>query len=164
MNRGENLRKHGLSGTPEHRAWCQMMARCYWSKPGDRHFSLYQGAGVSVCERWHDFVNFLADMGQKPSPQHSLDRYPNPAGNYEPGNCRWATAKQQANNWCTRNRRIEYRGEYLLLSEWAARLGIARESLRDRIDAGWPIEKALTTPPHRRRKRMPDGTYAPAGN
>src|SRR3972149_3750851 len=103
MRRGENLRKHGLSGTPEHRAWCGMMTRCYWSQPGDRNFALYRGAGIAVAERWHSFLNFLADIGAKPSPKHSLDRFPNPAGDYEPGNVRWATAKEQARNWATRN-------------------------------------------------------------
>ncbi len=59
----------------------------------------YGGRGIMVCAEWlHDFPAFLRDMGQRPSPQHSIDRYPNNDGNYEPGNCRWATAKQQANN------------------------------------------------------------------
>ena len=162
MKRGENLRKHGLSGTPEHRAWCGMMTRCYWSKPGDRNYALYRGAGIVVVSRWHDFSAFLADMGLKPSPKHSLDRFPNPIGNYEPGNCRWATAKEQANNWSERNRRITFGGETLLLSEWASRLGLTRESLRDRIKCGWPIDRALTTPPVRRRSRDADGRFADA--
>ena len=148
--RGECLRKHGMSGTPEHRAWCGMMTRCYWSKPGDRNYALYRGAGVVVVERWHDFVNFFADMGAKPSPKHSLDRYPNPRGNYEPGNCRWATAKEQAN------------GERLTVSEWARRLGISRSSLRDRLDAGWSIERALAMPAVRVRTRTQDGRFADA--
>lgn len=164
MHRGENLYKHGKSGTPEHRAWCGMMTRCYWSKPGDKNYALYQGAGVVVDAPWHDFVNFLADMGHKPSPKHSLDRYPDAAGNYGPDNARWATAKQQANNWKNRNRRVEFEGECLTLPEWAARLGLSRESLRDRLATGWSIERALTTPAVRQRKRLPDGTFATAGN
>jgi hypothetical protein len=164
MKRGENLRKHGLTGTPEHRAWCSMMARCYWSKAGDRNYALYRGAGVSVCDRWHAFENFLADMGTKPSPKHSLDRYPNAAGNYGPGNCRWATAKQQARNWKTRNVLFEHAGEALTLSEWAERLGISRGSLRDRINSGWSLARALTTGPIRNRERMADGSFAPFGN
>lgn len=159
MKRGENLRKHGLSGTPEHRAWCSMMGRCYSTKPGDRNYALYQGAGVRVCERWHDFENFLADMGKKPSAKHSLDRFPDAAGDYRPGNCRWATAKEQARNWKDRNVLFEHDGERLTLSEWAERIGITRESLRDRIDRGWPIEKAVTTPPIRQRERAADGTF-----
>lgn len=160
MKRGENLRTHGLTGTPEHRAWCGMMTRCYWSKPGDRNFALYKGAGVGVDPRWHEFLAFREDMGPKPSPRHSLDRFPDAAGNYGPGNCRWATAKQQARNWATRNVRFEHGGESLTLSEWAERLGMARESLRDRIQSGWSVERALTTPPLRHRERSPDGTFA----
>lgn len=162
MRRGENLFKHGLTGTPEHRAWCGMMTRCYWSKPGDRNYALYRGAGIVVSERWHLFVSFLADIGPKPSDAHSLDRFPNPAGNYESGNVRWATAKEQANNWTTRNRFVSFGGETLGLQEWAARLGLTRESLRDRLAAGWPVERALTTPPIRNRRRLSDGTFQTA--
>jgi hypothetical protein len=141
-----------------------MMARCYSSKPGDRNYALYRGAGVVVHARWHDFENFLADVGKKPSPKHSIDRYPDASGNYKPGNVRWATAKEQANNWKNRNRRIAFEGEYLTLPEWAARLGLSRESLRDRIESGWSIARALTTPALRQRKRLPDGTFAISGN
>lgn len=160
MKRGENLRKHGLSGSPEHRSWGWMMARCYSSKPGDRTYALYKGAGVAVCDRWHSFENFLADMGKRPSPKHSLDRFPDASGNYEPGNCRWATAKEQARNWKNRNVRYEHGGEALTLSEWAERLDISRESLRDRILSGWSLERALTTPAIRKRERATDGTFA----
>lgn len=160
MRRGENLRKHGLTGTPEHRAWCNMMGRCYSTKPGDRSYALYQGAGVRACERWHTFENFLSDMGAKPSPKHSLDRFPNAGGNYEPGNCRWATPKEQARNWKTRNRILTYAGESMPLSAWAERLGVAREMIRDRLATGWSVERALTTPPIRNRERGADGTFA----
>ncbi len=159
MKRGENLRKHGLTGTPEHRAWCGMMSRCYSARPGDHNYALYRGAGVVVAVRWHDFAAFLADIGAKPSPKHSLDRFPNAAGNYEPGNCRWATAKEQANNWTARNRRLTFNGETLPLAEWATRIGITRESLRDRIGAGWPIDRAITTPPIKNRIRNERGRY-----
>ena len=160
MRRGENLRKHGMSGTPEHRAWCGMMTRCYWSKLGDRNYALYRGAGVTVAGRWHEFANFLADMGPKPSPRHSLDRFPDPGGDYGPSNCRWATSKEQARNWKTRNVRFEHGGEKLTLSEWAERLGMSRESLRDRINNGWPLERALTVAPIRSRQRNANGTFA----
>lgn len=162
MKRGANLRKHGMTGTPEHRAWCGMMTRCYWSKPGDRNYSLYRGAGVVVADRWHTFANFVSDVGLKPSPKHSLDRFPNAAGNYESGNVRWATPKEQANNWSKRNRRITFNGETLALPEWAARLGITRESLRDRIDSGWPIDRALTVPAVRNRRRNEKGVFVNA--
>lgn len=158
--RGDALRKHGMSGTPEHRAWCGMMTRCYWCIPGDHNYALYRGAGVTVAELWHDFRNFLAAVGLKPSAKHSLDRYPNPKGNYEPGNVRWATAKEQANNWARRNRKVAFNGETLSLPEWAERIGIRRESLRDRLDSGWTVERALTAPRTEARLRNPRGRYA----
>ncbi len=87
---------HGQSKSPEYRAWCLMITRC--TNPNRAKWSEYGGRGITVCDRWrHSFENFLADMGRKPSPRHSLDRENND-GNYEPTNCRWATDKQQANN------------------------------------------------------------------
>lgn len=99
------LRTHGHASvdhkTGEYRAWVQMKTRCFNPNYSERH--LYGGRGITVCDRWCDsFEAFLADMGEKPSPTHSLDRFPNPNGNYEPGNCRWATPTQQANNRRTR--------------------------------------------------------------
>lgn len=87
--------KHGLTGTPEYRAWSHMLNRCH--NPNNSRFESHGGRGITVSKQWHDFNNFMADMGLKPSPDTSLDRIDN-NGNYEKGNCRWATAKQQANN------------------------------------------------------------------
>ncbi|MDP2271274.1 MAG: hypothetical protein Q8K32_11120 [Archangium sp.] len=80
--------------TPEYRSWHAMLQRC--NDPKHRAFHRYGGRGISVCERWNNLVNFVADMGSRPSGT-SLDRINND-GNYEPGNCRWATAKQQRAN------------------------------------------------------------------
>lgn len=92
---GALKRTHGLSGTPTYRAWVQMHTRCY--NTNYRFYHRHGGRGISVCERWHTFENFFADMGERPSPDHSLDRKDND-GNYEPGNCRWATRVEQAQN------------------------------------------------------------------
>lgn len=73
-----------------------MLARCE-TRTNDS-FCYYGSRGISVCERWHDFLAFFADMGERPTPAHSLDRHPDNDGNYEPDNCRWATSKQQARN------------------------------------------------------------------
>ncbi len=80
---------------PLYRTWAAMWQRCTNLKNTD--FEHYGGRGITVCDQWRDFAAFLADMGPKPSPTHSLDRIKND-GNYEPGNCRWATAKQQRAN------------------------------------------------------------------
>lgn len=87
---------HGGSGLPEYSIWLGIRARCL--RPTCKAYEYYGGRGICLCDRWLDFSNFLGDMGQRPSPQHSIDRFPNPNGNYEPGNCRWATKTQQANN------------------------------------------------------------------
>jgi hypothetical protein len=89
---------HGASKTVEYRTWKAMLTRCY--NPNTKDFKNYGGRGIAVCERWrgeNGFVNFLADMGLRPAGR-SLDRYPDNDGNYEPGNCRWATAKEQRAN------------------------------------------------------------------
>ena len=87
-------RRHGMTETPTHNSWWSMLERC--TKPKHKDYALYGGRGIVVCERWSLFENFLADMGERP-PGMTLDRV-DVNGNYEPGNCRWATAKQQALN------------------------------------------------------------------
>lgn len=79
----------------EYRSWRGIMTRCL--NPNNPAYVDYGGRGICVCERWMEFSNFLADMGTKPSRLHSIDRIHN-GGNYEPGNCRWATPLQQASN------------------------------------------------------------------
>lgn len=86
---------HGMSGTAEYRAWRSMRDRC--ERKNNGRYSDYGGRGIQVCERWHKFENFVADMGIKPSPRHSLDRIDND-GNYELGNCRWASPVEQSRN------------------------------------------------------------------
>ncbi len=81
-----------------------MLTRC--RNPKFRQFADYGGRGITVCARWLRYENFLADMGRRPSQSHSLDRYPNGDGNYEPSNVRWATRSEQM-----KNRRMDFAGE-----------------------------------------------------
>lgn len=115
-----------------------MIARC--SNLDEKN---YGARGITVCDRWRNsFASFLADMGPRPSPKHSIDRYPNNNGNYEPGNCRWATDKEQARN-TRRNVVIEFGGISLTTVEWAARLGISRQCLNQRLNK-MPPEVAVS--------------------
>lgn len=141
------LTKHGhtcLTGTTStYNIWRSMNQRCY--NKNSRPYKDYGGRGISVCERWRDgFVNFLSDMGERPD-NMQLDRIDND-GNYEPGNCRWVTQKENNQNKRS-NHHITAFGEKKLISEWSDISGINRETIRLRIEAlGWSPEDALRTP------------------
>jgi hypothetical protein len=134
---------HALSGaqSPTYRSWQAMLARC--ENPQHSHWHWYGGRGVTVCEHWHDFTNFLADMGERP-PGKTLDRKENALG-YCPDNCRWATRKEQQRNR-TRNRLITFGGMTHPLVVWTEITGLSWVCLRWRLDHGWSIEDALTIP------------------
>jgi hypothetical protein len=87
--------QHGQSRSPEYVAWYNMRHRC--SSPKARNFAYYGGRGIGVCDRWASFDAFLADMGPRPTPDHSLDRK-DVNGPYSPDNCRWATSAEQQQN------------------------------------------------------------------
>lgn len=141
--------KHGYAvrrtpQTPEYKLWRGMKRRCDW--PEDTHFKYYGGRGIKYCDRWNDFNNFIADMGKRPE-GCSLDRI-DVNGNYEPGNCRWATWREQMENK-SNNRRFTFNGETLLAREWAERYKLsetAREKLRARLRHGMDLNEALEKP------------------
>jgi hypothetical protein len=115
---------HGLSHTDEHNIWKGIIRRC--SNKNDKAYPKYGGAGVCVTQRWRGpegFINFLSDMGKRPSLKHSIDRFPDHCGNYEPNNCRWATHFEQ-----NRNRRsnivLTIGNRTQCISDWAIERGI----------------------------------------
>lgn len=127
----------------EYSIWMNMRARC--NNPRNGSYDKYGGRGITVCERWQaDFLNFLQDMGRRPSTDHSIDRIDND-GDYEPGNCRWATRKEQCRNRRS-SRRIGFCGETKTMAEWAEETGLPTNVIFWRLQRGWTVERALTFP------------------
>lgn len=143
----ERVTKHGAWGQPLFGVWSGMMARC--TKPTNKRFARYGGRGITVCERWHDPNNFIADMLDGYAPGLTIDRKDND-GHYEPSNCRWSTAKQQTRNY-SRNVVLEHDGKRMCVVDWALEVGIDPKVIYDRVARGWTATKALTTPVKRSR-------------
>jgi hypothetical protein len=119
--------------------WATMKARCH--NKNHKRYPLYGGRGISVCDRWLDFENFVSDMGQKPSEKHSLDRIDNDKG-YCPENCRWASQTEQVRN--RRNSiRLTARGETKTLTEWLDVSPVSYNTLLARLRLGWAHEDAI---------------------
>lgn len=129
---------------PTRACWKNMIRRC--TNPEASGFHNYGGRGIRVCDSWLNYYQFLADMGEMPLGL-SLDRINN-SGNYEPGNCRWATCKEQSNNkrhlLPELDPIIEYNGEILSTSDWSIKLGIDRRVILSRLENNWSIAEALT--------------------
>ena len=153
--------KHGYSPrngklSPTYISWAQMKYRC--QNPSCKHYKNYGGRGIKVCKRWQDFENFLSDMGER-SEGTTLDRVDN-NGNYEPGNCRWGTPKQQIHN------RRDLRNQYLFIamdsqgtmiasnnqSEFARQHGLGRSNIthclngRRKSHKGWRFKRIISLP------------------
>lgn len=133
---------HGYAYRAEYRAWNGILNRCRCK--GDVNYHRYGGRGIRVCKRWLKFENFIADMGDRPSAKHSIDRIDN-NGNYEPSNCRWATMKEQGRNRSD-NVNITYKGETKCVSAWAEERGMVMNTIRLRLQRGWSVERAIETP------------------
>lgn len=128
---------------PEYAIWNNLIARC--TNPNNSKYARYGGRGITVCDRWaKDFVNFLDDMGRRPSPDHSIDRIDNDGG-YTLANCRWATRKEQCRNRAS-SRFIEFGGASRTAAEWAEIIGVSQTTLHARLKSGWTIERALSQP------------------
>lgn len=132
---------HGMTKTPEYQAWRLMRYRC--NSPRMANYRWYGERGIAVCDLWQSsFESFYADMGPRPGPEYSLDRIDND-GNYEPGNCRWATRSEQSSNRRT-TRLIAFKGVTMTVKAWSTQIGISRELLKYRLDHGWTLDAALT--------------------
>jgi len=146
--------KHGYATrknwTKEHRIWCGLFRRCYDKK--DLAYNRYGGVGIIVCERWHDFKNFIEDMGRIPADKSSIDRYPNKKGNYEPGNCRWADNFEQSRNR-SNNVNVTISGVTMTAREAERLLGLPKDRIQSRIKAGYTVDEAINLPPYAKNKK-----------
>ena len=124
----------GVESNPSYGCWREMRRRC--NDPNRRDWPLYGGRGITVCERWSDFRAFAADMGERPSLKHSLDRIDS-NGHYTPSNCRWATPSEQ---------RLNQRHRINCVAEAACVYGVKFRTVRARVARGWPVDVALRTP------------------
>lgn len=135
--------RHGLRHNPEYGVWCSIKSRC--GLKTNPAYSDYGGRGIKMCREWEEsFVSFMNDMGPKPSPKHTVERRNN-GGNYEPGNCYWATRIEQNNNK-RNNVRLTLDGIEKTVPEWARHVGISPGTLHTRLGNGWTAEKAVFTP------------------
>jgi hypothetical protein len=133
--------KHNMAGTPEHRAWKAAKGRCY--NPKNSMFKTYGSRGITMCDEWkNDFYKFYSEVGDRPSPKHSLDRVDNNRG-YEPGNVRWATDTEQARNKTT-TIKIKICCQQKTLKEWCDIFQVRYKLAHERLKYGWPIEKVLS--------------------
>lgn len=136
---GKGNIKHSMRHTAEYRAWTHMRDRCY--SRNDNSYHHYGGRGIEVCARWKDsFDNFYKDMGDRPKGM-SLDRTDN-NGNYEPGNCRWATKSQQSNN-TRRNVNLTIDGTTKTIQEWSLISGVRYATIWARHRKGMPAHDAI---------------------
>lgn len=136
--RARSVHGHAAIRSPEYIVWEGMHQRC-----ADISARYYGALGIRVCDRWRSFENFLADMGSRPGPEYSIDRYPNQGGNYEPSNCRWATNKEQQRNM-RNNLLVEYGGRRVPLAQAVEESGAIYHRAWQRLRRGWPIDWALS--------------------
>lgn len=132
---------HNTKTSPTYLTWSAMIQRC--RNPKNKWYKDYGGRGIRVCDRWKDFKNFLADMGKRPI-NLTIERKDN-NGNYEPGNCKWATRKEQNNNRRKYGRSIEIRDEVKTIREWSEdkRCKVSLGALKTRLNIGWDPERAV---------------------
>lgn len=134
-------RQHGMGKTRIYAVWNAMRARC--SNPNNGSYADYGARGITVCERWQKFENFLADMGV-PAPGMTLERKDNDLC-YSPDNCVWAPRFVQNRN-TRRNLFITYQGRTQILTDWARELDLPLLCIWKRLNRGWSVDRAFTQP------------------
>jgi hypothetical protein len=134
---------------PLYHIWQTMKARCL--NPKAHAYERYGGRGITVCESWRiSFERFVLDVGPRPSLRHTIDRFPDNDGNYEPGNVRWATREEQSDNSNRFRRMITANGKTQKLERWAAETGLAKSTIFNRLERGWSDQMAVQINPKRR--------------
>jgi hypothetical protein len=138
--------KHGYSPSKNrsdtYTIWAKIIQRC--TNINDKAYPNYGERGITICDEWLNFVNFLQDMGERPSKQHSIDRIDNSKG-YNKENCRWATSKEQGRNK-RNNILLTFQNETLTVSEWCEKLNLPEKHIRARLKLGWSHEDTLSIP------------------
>ena len=136
----ERLTTHGGRKTLGYCSWTKAKERC--TNPNAKNFHRYGGRGIKFL--FDNFEEFLAHIGPRPGKEYSLDRIDN-SGNYEYGNVRWATRKDQNRNTRS-NRYLIYQNVTLCVAAWAERLGCSHSTIKTRLSRGWSVERTLSTP------------------
>lgn len=136
---------HATKNSITYKAWRAMRHRCL--VPTSINYKDYGGRGIQICERWSDFTSFLADMGERPSRKHTIERRDG-NGHYEPDNCHWATYTEQANNKRT-NRIVEWQGRSQTVAQWAKELGLSSGTIQSRLNKGMAADDAFASGSYR---------------
>lgn len=140
---------HGKTKAPEYRHWINIITRT--ENPNTPFYGYYGGRGIRVCDRWRsDFMNFYNDMGPRPTPHHSVDRIDGD-GHYEPGNCRWATRKEQQRNLDS-NHLVKVKGVAVTLAEAAENAPVPYNTVLYRLKRGWRVKDAVALPQQKGRR------------
>lgn len=137
----ERAATHRMTGSPEHRVWHLMIQRC--TNPKATQAIHYHGRGIKVCDRWRSFENFYADMGPRPEGM-TLDRIDND-GDYDLGNCRWATNEVQSRNKRS-NRWVTFQGKRMCITDALKLVNLDVSSFYARLKKGWSVDRALSQP------------------
>lgn len=144
--KGMTFERHGMSKTRLYQTWADMKRRC--DAPYCSNYSRYGALGVSYAPEWKEFASFMAwAMANGYKESLTIERI-DVTGNYRPDNCTWVTKRAQNTNKKS-SRKINFMGLTLTMAEWAAIVGISRQGIRQRLNAGWPADKIILTPARR---------------